>query len=303
MAIVQKYGVLVPSRNGSALEIPMPVVTSFSHPQERVLFHTKRRINPYLHFFEPFWILAGRDDVKFLSDIVKRFDSFSDDGVTLYGAYGARIMPQVEWAIKRLRNDPFDRRTVLQIRRPEDISYNGKDMPCNTSVALKIRNGRLNMHVFNRSNDVIWGGPAGGSNHPQFTVLQEYIAGKIGCSMGYYWVTTDSLHAYQNDQWNLLKDVGQDIDYYQTGQAIPFHLSSGSEMFDSDLKIAFEAPNDLEYETVYFRHVYAPMWASFRAYKQKAYKEAKRWAGNIMAADWRIVTEAWLEDFIDEEPK
>jgi len=269
---------------------------------ERVLFHKKRRINPYLHFFEPFWILAGKKDVEFLANIVARFKEFSDDGKTLYGAYGERIADQLPTAIDRLRNNPYDRRVVLQIRRPEDILYDGRDMPCNTSIALKIRNGRLNLHVFNRSNDIIWGGPAGGSNHPQFTVLQEYLAGKIGCGIGNYIVTTDSMHAYVNAQWEKLKEGQESYDPYFALKVQPFHLSSGTQMFDEDLRLAFEAsPNDLEFKTTFFRNVYQPMWRSFIAYKEKDYDRAKHWAMNVAASDWSMVTYDWLNHFTPDE--
>jgi len=300
--MVRDHGVLIPSRNGDCLEIPVPVVVTFTEPMERVLFHRKRRINPYLHFFEPFWIMAGKEDLAFLANIVKKFEDYSDNGEILYGAYGKRIHEQVPVAIERLKADPYDRRVVLQIRRPEDIHYVGKDMPCNTCAALKIRNGRLNMHLFNRSNDAVWGGPAGGTNHPQFSFLLEYIAGKIGCGIGIYTVTTDSLHAYVNPQWDKLKDGQDSYDPYRALQVKPFHLSSGTQMFDEDLRLAFEgSPNDLEFQTTFFRHVYQPMWRSFLAYKEKDYDRARHWALNVAASDWSLVTYDWLAHFTDEE--
>jgi thymidylate synthase len=75
-----------------------------------------------------------------------------------------------------------------------DIEGGFKDHPCNTHITLRIVEGRLNMLVMNRSNDLIWG--MMGSNIVCFTMLQEYLAGQIGCPVGTYSVVTANLHVY-----------------------------------------------------------------------------------------------------------
>ena len=83
-------GKAYPSRNGDMIEYPGPVTTTYLRPTERVLFEPLRDANPFLHFFESLWMLAGRDDVAYLTQFVKRFKEFSDDGKTFNGAYGHR---------------------------------------------------------------------------------------------------------------------------------------------------------------------------------------------------------------------
>src|SRR4051812_24359480 len=80
----------VSPRGSPTLEYPEPVITHYARPLERVLFSPDRDANPFFHFFEALWMLAGRDDVEFLAALLPRMQEFSDDGVRLAGAYGYR---------------------------------------------------------------------------------------------------------------------------------------------------------------------------------------------------------------------
>jgi thymidylate synthase len=167
-------------------------------------------------------------------------------------------------------------------------------------VAVKIRNGRLDIHVFNRSNDAIWGGPAGGANFPQFTVLQEYLAGRIGCHIGLYHHTTDSMHVYtDNPQWEKLKDLTTSDCYYEAHNISPTPMFAPIEepkYFDHDLEDFFNVKDNSEYEphykTYFFEHVVKPMWKTFQAYKAKETSFPQ--TTEILADDWRKYTSWWL---------
>jgi hypothetical protein len=78
------------TRNGPAYVMPEPVTTIYTHPDERVLFNRKRDCNPVFHLMESIWMMAGRNDVAFLSQFNKNMVNFSDDGVTFNAAYGYR---------------------------------------------------------------------------------------------------------------------------------------------------------------------------------------------------------------------
>ena len=297
---LRESGVALNSRNGPVIEYPEPVSICYEVPMERVLFDKKRDINPFLHFFEPLWILAGQQDVEFLANIVSRFKEYSDNGEIFYGAYGHRMMypnDQIAEAVKILKANPDDRRVVLQIRKPDDMWYTGKDTPCNTAVACKIRNGKLNIHVFNRSNDYIWG--MTGANMPQFSTLQEYLAGKIGCGVGYYHQTTDSMHVYTelNDKWEACKNTSVlVVDPYELGTVQPFPMFTNvtdPDDFDKDLFDFFENGERLVFHTAYFNEVVRPMWDTF--IRHKHHKDGLKYVDRIAASDWRLVTKNWLE--------
>lgn len=48
-------------------QYPYAISTTYLNSTERVLFDPKRDCNPFFHFMESLWILAGRNDVAWLS--------------------------------------------------------------------------------------------------------------------------------------------------------------------------------------------------------------------------------------------
>ncbi len=127
----------------------------------------------------------------------KHILDFSDDGVDLYGAYGRRIKDQIPYLLNRLRADPNDRRAILSIWEDRDLDADTKDPPCNDIVAFKLRENRLYMTIFNRSNDLHWGLYA--VNLPTFSILQEYIAARLQVQLGTQTHISNSLHIYTGE--------------------------------------------------------------------------------------------------------
>lgn len=208
------------------------VVTEIYEPRTRCQVVPGRKFNPWLALSEALWLLAGRNDVASLIQYNKRITEFSDDGVTLYGAYGYRLMPQIEDLIQRLKEDSNDRRAVLQIWNASDLTAATKDPPCNTQLMFKLRNGRLNMLVTNRSNDIHWGLYA--VNVFQFGILQEYLAYRLGVELGTQTHISNSLHVYTDKR-------GQDItDRMYAAMGEPLEYFEGSRLFegvDPDIRI------------------------------------------------------------------
>ena len=195
---LDQSGVLLDSRNGMMYEAPCPVTTVYKKPDERVVFWSHRNANPFFHFMEGLWMLHGRNDLETVEWYAKSMRNYSDDGRILWGAYGWRWRKffntdQLDTIVAMLRKNPEDRRAVLQMWAIQDLGRNGKDVPCNTCIYFKIRNNKLNMTVSNRSNDVIWG--AYGANAVHMSMLQEYMASRIGVDIGVYYQVSDSYHA------------------------------------------------------------------------------------------------------------
>ncbi len=201
--LLQEEGVPRKTRNGTAIMAPFPVATVYSHPWERVLFWPERDANPFLHLYEALWMLGGRRDVLPLTRYTKQFLEYSDDGVRLHDAYGYRWrhwfnFDQLPEIIKMLK-DQYDRRAVLQMWDPTtDLNQpERKAVPCNLTITFSRTNtGALDMVVFNRSNDIIWG--TYGANAVHFSVLQEYLANEIECPIGTYTQISTNFHAYTN---------------------------------------------------------------------------------------------------------
>ncbi len=310
---LKENGVSRDSRDGPVLEYPEPVATTYLFPEERVLFSESRDANPFFHLFEALWIIHGRNDVKFLTHFNKQMAQYSDDGVTFHAPYGYRLRAhfgepgfhdQISIVIDKLRENPNDRQAVLQIYDTNvDLSVKTKDVPCNDMVFLKIRDNKLHMTVCCRSTDVLWG--AYGANVVQFSMLQEYIAGNIGCFMGTYTQISDSFHVYtEKDVYKKCKDIpllSDNNPYYHMGAYPMFHEATPAE-FDHDLSLMFHQYDhygDIDatyakFRTPFFIDVVLPMWAAWQTHKSGSTDTAIAWASHIDAEDWRIACTDWL---------
>ncbi len=305
MLHMQESGVLRESRNGPTLELPVPLSIRHFRPLEHVLFDEDRRISPWLHFFEPLWLLAGRKDVKFLTDITPRFINYSDDGVSFFSSYGERLrfpQDQLRRCIDMIKKDENDRRVLGMIRRPEDLWVESRDQSCNCMFTCRVRGGRLDLHVFNRSNDMIWG--ALGTNVCQFSVIQEYIAAGAGLPVGELYQITTCPHVYVNEQWRQLKNTSLlNVDPYTEGQCEPYPMfSEGIESFDYDLSWFFNVydkggdPGAAKYQTQYFNAVVVPFWNALKFWKARQYDYAKIQAERIAATDWRLYLNQYMNE-------
>lgn len=294
-------GVKIPSRAGETLEMPMPVCTTYSHPMERVLFYPQRDANPFFHCLEALWMLAGRNDVEFLKRYNKRMETYSDSGEILHGAYGHRWrnwfgIDQLDIAVARLKKYPYDRRTVVQMWDCENDLFESnqmKDVPCNTQIYFKVRNGRLNMMVTCRSNDMIWG--AYGANAVHFSMLQEYMAARVGVPIGTYHQVSDSFHAY-TDVIKKLDGLVADYDPYHEFDYMVQPLVSDANKFDEELQKFFDSPPLTRmYRNLFLSNVADRMRAAHALWRSGDMDEALSMAGAITAPDWRKACVEWLE--------
>jgi thymidylate synthase len=320
--LMKEGGVSQESRAGGTLEYPEPVCTVYEHPLERVLFDTVRDANPFFHLMEALWMLGGRRDVEWLSRFNKRMATYSDDGVVFNAAYGYRwrnqfhlttasgdrSTDQLSAIVQLLRADPDSRRAVLQIwDAAADLGVPSKDLACNTQAMFKVRGGRLNMTISNRSNDIVWG--CYGANAVQFSMLLEYMAARIGVAPGIYRQMSDSYHAY-HDTWGKISDIGERFggDLYVKGEVSVYPLIADPESFDAELeRWLASSPDRLSLEqwdretnqgawrNPYFARVATPMHNGWLAYKRSDLEAAHQWLARCAATDWQRAAREWLE--------
>ena len=301
-----RHGREVKTRNGMALEFKSPVVTEYSHPSEKVLFYPERDANPFFHLMESLWMLAGRNDVEWISKFNGRINNYSDDGETFHGAYGYRwrkwfAKDQLQKCFIRLATYENDRRAVLTMWDPTaDLvtSNDGKDYPCNTQIFFWRRDEMLHMSIINRSNDMIWG--AYGANAVHMAVLQEYMAGMLRIRVGKMYQFSNNLHAYV-DVLEKIKDIKNDYENYLTigddnGQYDPAPMLTHPHSFDKELEEWFEANEDrTDYENVFLGVTATPMRYAWKLYKSKKLVKAIEVAKTINDRAWRKACVEWLQ--------
>lgn len=306
MKVITEEGRPRNSRNGPCRVMPTPVTTQYLNPTERVIFLPERDANPYFHFMESLWMLAGRRDVEWISQYNSKIADYSDDGVTFHGAYGYRwrsvdvhmgILDQLSTIANILKKNPDDRRAVLQMwDAAEDLGVEGKDFPCNLVCTFRIVDGQLDMTVFNRSNDMIWG--AYGANAVHFSVLQEVMAAWIGVSIGSYWQISTNFHAYDTTYEKLVPLISKSPGFtdYELEKTSPYPIVNGPiDVWFKELQMFVEEGPVIGFTDRFFTRVVFPMQRSWIAWKNKLPLVAHAHAQEIAAGDWRKACVEWLD--------
>jgi len=302
---IQKEGLPSDSRNGPVLRWPTPIIVTYENPCERVLFDETRDHNYFFAFFESLWMLAGRDDLEFLSLFNKNMANYSDDGKLIRGsAYGRRWRDwfgydQISHVIHELQDNPTSRRCVLTMwDATSDPLVSSKDIPCNTQAYVEVDNwGEVNLTVLNRSNDLVYG--MFGSNAVHFSFLLEYIAANLGRKVGVYHQFSNNLHLYTD--FPITKKIGPRVevdDPYSDGRVSTFPMfRRGDEDELRDWDIDLQRSFDLswgKFETEFFCEVVHPMRETHRLYRMKKYDEALATCEKIKATDIRYNAREWL---------
>lgn len=206
------------SPRGKTTKYFHPAVVVFKEPTKQVTFLKGRRINPFFQLAESLWILSGRADVAFLTQFNANMAQFSDDGINFNAPYGERLrsynkselnqfilnpVDQLLDVYKKLTADRATRQAVAIIYNPMfdsavySVESKGKDTPCNLTLLFSIHEDKLDLTVFNRSNDLHWG--LFGANLCQFTFIQMTVAAWLGVECGQYIQESNNLHIYLDD--------------------------------------------------------------------------------------------------------
>jgi thymidylate synthase len=174
-------------------------------------------------------------------------------------------------------------------------THGGKDVPCNTNIYFLMRSfdgiWYLDMTVCNRSNDLIWG--MLGANVVHMSFLLEYMAARIGCSVGRYHQITNNLHAY-TDKWT--PDVWTESDtedHYARKPHYIMPLVKSPIQFEKELYQFMTSPT-AEYKEPFLQKVAKPMYLAFIFHKLRDYDSAFDWCEAISSEDWRTVSYEWL---------
>lgn len=312
---ILRHGLERESRAGDVLVAPHPVATVYQNPTEVCCFWPERDVNPFATLFEGLWMLAGRNDVEYVARFIARMREFSDDGETLHGAYGERWrrrfgLDQLKVVADALRENPDCRRQMVQIwDASTDLGRPGRDFPCNTMIHFQVNPyGALDMSVFNRSNDLVWG--TYGADAPHFGMLLEYMAARVGVRPGRYWQISDNWHAYKATLEPLreLQLYAPAPFYEHHRMRSPYHATTqpygmmqgvDPDQWDSDLAVFLDEEDAcLGYQTPFIRKVALPLIQAHNAFKQlegeDRYKEAARALQNCQARDWRTMAEQWI---------
>lgn len=221
-------------RGMDVTEIRGAVLLEIENPQFNLPIISGRNANPWVTLAEFPWIIAGRNDIKWLERYLPRAKDFSDDGKTWRAGYGPRMrnligVDQLKGVVEALSQDPSSRQAVMSIWVPElDLGEKSKDIPCTNWLHFQITEGKLNLTVVMRSNDFVWG--FSGVNVYNFTTLQTLVANLLDVKLGVYRHVADNMHVYSGYMKTALNVAAARRNFYATKGVVIPNLCEGDSL-------------------------------------------------------------------------
>src|SRR6185295_4833924 len=107
------------------------------------------------------WTLAGSNNLEHLQSYHPDARNFSDDGISLSGAFGKRLfqyrneIDQIDLIVNRLQQDPFSRRTFAAICDGVDNVRRSREYPCCIGLQYFLRQGKLHAITYMRAQHAL----------------------------------------------------------------------------------------------------------------------------------------------------
>lgn len=187
------------SRDGDIVGEILNAVTVISNPTKNIMKNHIRKLSMRYAVGELLWYLSGNKSVYEIRKYTKAWDRMSDNGLEVNSNYGWCIrykygFDQWEYARELLRKTPETRQAVLHIKTADDKE--SKDVNCTVCLQFFIRDNKLHLTTYMRSNDIWMGFPY---DVFQFTCMQILMSMELGVEIGTYTHMVGSLHLYKRD--------------------------------------------------------------------------------------------------------
>jgi len=147
------------------------------------------------------WYLSGDRNIKELGELYgkipeiwKRMANGDGDVNSNYG-WQADRNNQLDYVVHLLKNELHTRQaaiTILDMKEHDTFSF---DTPCTYAIQFTIVNGRLDMCVTMRSND-LWYGFC--NDQYCFSMIQKMIADELEINTGVYYHFAHNMHLYND---------------------------------------------------------------------------------------------------------
>lgn len=188
------------SSKGNIVGEIINAVTVINNPTKCILKSDIRNMSMRYAIGELLWYLSSNKNLKAIQLITHNWDNLSDDGRTVNSNYGWCINEkfgynQYEHIKDLLMINKNTRQAIIHIKGPNDDDKS-KDVNCTICLQFFVRNHKLYLTTYMRSNDIWIGFPY---DVFQFTCLQIKLAMEIGLELGSYTHIAGSLHLYEQD--------------------------------------------------------------------------------------------------------
>jgi len=170
-------------------------------PKNRKIINRERKWNEEYAEAEWEWYLTGDPKVSTLGDIYGKvpeiWKRMADDKGHVNSNYGYQWERnnQIDMVCEMLKQNPETRQACISIYDGKEISDYAFDTPCTYAIQFTIVNGRLDMCVTMRSND-LWYGFC--NDQYQFSKIQELMAYRLNIDTGIYYHFAHNMHLYND---------------------------------------------------------------------------------------------------------
>ena len=187
------------SRDGDVVGEVINAITVINDPTRCIMMNKIRKMSIRYAIGELLWYMSGNKNLEEIQKYTYAWDRMSDDGETVNSNYGNCIkykygFDQWEYVKDLLANNPESRQAVIHIKTAD--SKKSKDVNCTVCCQFFIRENKLYMTTYMRSNDIWMGFPY---DVFQFTAMQVLMSMELGVGIGTYTHVAGSLHMYRRD--------------------------------------------------------------------------------------------------------
>lgn len=176
---------------------------------EMCLYSNSKRSSQLKYLAAEFlWYYSGRNDAAFIGRFAKMWESIKSPDGTVNSAYGFLLFTdrrtndrnQYEWAYSSLALDPHTRQAIMHFNNESHQYFDNKDFVCTMYGNFHIRDNKLHLSIFMRSNDAILGTP---TDIPFFCSLQLHMLKHLrdnfipDLELGTYTHLANSFHVYE----------------------------------------------------------------------------------------------------------
>ncbi len=235
------------------------VVAKINNPVHNLITFKSRKLNYAFSAVEKLQYLSGVTDPECLIYYNGNFANFKNAYGFFDGAYPERLSYWYKHVYELLKADPDTRQAVMSIYGVQD-RHKSADIPCTVMFQFLLRNGKLNMISYMRSNDLLWGFPYDTSG---FCFIQQTLAAMLKVEVGTYELHAGSLHLYTEREDQLTRLMTSQDKHDFTLPVIPHYDSI--EALRSDLSLFWVAERDRRVNGVYNMDIVAklPNWLAY----------------------------------------
>lgn len=166
------------------------------NPDQNLINTSYRKWSKSYADYEWDWYLSGNPNAEAISERASIWKSMMDEKGNVNSNYGYQWSRngQLINVIDLLKNDPTTRKASISLYDGKEIFKYSKDTVCTYAINFYITNGKLNMQVMMRSNDLVYGFC---NDQYCFSKLQMLVAEELNLPIGIYTHFVCNMHIYQ----------------------------------------------------------------------------------------------------------